>query len=164
MTQYTPQHRSQTPKIISLLRLTISLQVYGGGVSFVVHPYMWSSSPFLGSSSISTDCTSIARLSAIFTNCTFSGGRALSRTMSGFFYAFHMYCCCIHVFAHFFTFVADNGPIAGEAGTLVAASGSDVSVLATATRARDTHAGDWRRICCCGGYLYHEQPRPIRFL
>jgi hypothetical protein len=73
-------------------------------VSFVVHPYIWSSSPVLGSSSISTDVTSIARLSAIFTNCTFSGDRALSRTMSGFFYAFHMYCClhpCICTFFHF---------------------------------------------------------------
>jgi hypothetical protein len=64
------------------LRLTAVLQVYGGGVSFVVHPYVWSSSSFRGGSSASAGSTIVTGLSAIFVDCNFSGGTVSTRTIS----------------------------------------------------------------------------------
>ena len=64
------------------LRLTAVLQVYGGGVSFVVHPYVWSSSSFNGGSSASAGRTIVTGLSAVFLDCNFSGGTVSTRTIS----------------------------------------------------------------------------------
>jgi hypothetical protein len=63
--------------------LTAEPQVYGGGVAFIVHPYVWSSSSFFGSSSSSAGSTIVSRLSANFSNCSFSGCAAWTRTISG---------------------------------------------------------------------------------
>ena len=64
------------------LRLTAVLQVYGGGVSFVVHPYVWSSSTYRGGSSASAGSTIVTGLSIIFIDCNFSGGTVSTRTIS----------------------------------------------------------------------------------
>ena len=64
------------------LRLTAVLQVYGGGVSFVVHPYVWSSSSFNGGSTASAGSTTITGLSVIFVDCNFSGATVSTRTIS----------------------------------------------------------------------------------
>ena len=64
------------------LRLTDVLQVYGGGVSFVVHPYVWSSSLFNGGSSASARSTIVSGLSVIFVDCNFSGATVSTRTIS----------------------------------------------------------------------------------
>jgi hypothetical protein len=64
------------------LRLTAVLQVYGGGVSFVVHPYVWSSSSYGGGSSASAGSTIVTGLSVIFVDCNFSGGTVSTRTIS----------------------------------------------------------------------------------
>ncbi len=64
------------------LRLTAVLQVYGGGVSFVVHPYVWSSSSFNGGSSASAGSTAVSGLSVIFVDCNFSGATVSTRTIS----------------------------------------------------------------------------------
>ena len=58
------------------------LQVYGGGVSFVVHPYVWSSGLFNGGSSASARSTIVSGLSVIFVDCNFSGGTVSTRTIS----------------------------------------------------------------------------------
>ena len=64
------------------LRLTAVLQVYGGGVSFVVHPYVWSSSSYFGESSASAGSTTVSGLSVIFIDCNFSGATVSTRTIS----------------------------------------------------------------------------------
>ena len=64
------------------LRLTAVLQVYGGGVSFVVHPYVWSSSTYRGESTASAGSTAVTGLSVIFVDCNFSGGTVSTRTIS----------------------------------------------------------------------------------
>jgi hypothetical protein len=63
-------------------RLTAALQVYGGGVSFVVHPYVWSSSSYRDGSSASAGSTIVTGLSIIFIDCNFSGGTVSTRTIS----------------------------------------------------------------------------------
>jgi hypothetical protein len=55
--------------------------VYGGGVSFVVHPYVWSSSSFRGGSSASAGSTIVTGLLAVFLDCNFSGGTVSTRTI-----------------------------------------------------------------------------------
>ena len=65
------------------LRLTAALQGYGGGVSFVVHPYVWSSSSFNAGSSASAGNTTVTGLSVIFVDCNFSGATVSTRTISG---------------------------------------------------------------------------------
>jgi hypothetical protein len=64
------------------------LQVYGGGVAFVVHPYVWSSSSSRGGSSASAGSTIVKGLSAIFHDCNFSGASVSTLTISGPTYAF----------------------------------------------------------------------------
>jgi hypothetical protein len=75
--------------------LTAVPQVYGGGVSFVVHPYLWSSNSFDGNSSASAGDTSVSGLSAIFSNCHFIGCSVSSRSISGMNVAYHQ-----HAFLH----------------------------------------------------------------
>jgi hypothetical protein len=58
------------------------LQVYGGGVSFVVHPYVWSSSSYLTGSSASAGSTTVTGLSVIFVDCNFSGATVSTGTIS----------------------------------------------------------------------------------
>ena len=65
------------------LRLIDVLQVYGGGVSFVIHPYVWSSSSFNGGSLASAGSTTVTGLSVIFVDCNFSGATVSTRTISG---------------------------------------------------------------------------------
>jgi hypothetical protein len=62
------------------LRLTAVLQVYGGGVSFVVHPYVWSSNFFRGKSSTSAGSTNVTGLSAVIRDCNFSGDKGSAYT------------------------------------------------------------------------------------
>ena len=67
------------------LRLTAVLQVYGGGVSVVVHPYVWSSSSYRGASSASSasaGSTTVTGLSVIFVDCNFSGATVSTSTIS----------------------------------------------------------------------------------
>jgi hypothetical protein len=64
------------------LRLTAVLQVYGGGVSFVVHPYVWSSSTYRGGSTASAGSTTVTGFSVIFMDCNFSNGTVSTRTIS----------------------------------------------------------------------------------
>jgi hypothetical protein len=64
------------------LQLNAVLQVYGGGVSFVVHPYVWSSNSFNGGSSASAGRTIVTGLSAVFLDCNFSGSIVSTRTIS----------------------------------------------------------------------------------
>ncbi len=74
------------------LRLTAVLQVYGGGVAFVIHPYVWSSSSFNGGSSASAGRTIVTGLSAVFIDCNFSGGTVSTRTISALTHAFSIFC------------------------------------------------------------------------
>ncbi len=72
-------------KIISLymqntLPLTSGPQVYGGGVTFVVQPYLWSSSSSYGDASTSAGDTIASGLLAVFIDCNFSGSRSSSHT------------------------------------------------------------------------------------
>jgi hypothetical protein len=62
--------------------------VYGGGVAFVVHPYVWSSSSFRGGSSASAGSTIVTGLSAVFLDCNFSGASVSTLTISGPTYVF----------------------------------------------------------------------------
>jgi lysozyme family protein len=64
-----------------VLRLIAAPQVYGGGVSVVVHPYLWSASSFYGSSTASAGSTIVSGLSALFSDCFFANSRA--QTQSG---------------------------------------------------------------------------------
>ena len=64
------------------LRLIDVLQVYGGGVSFVVHAYVWSSSSYRVASSASAGSTTVTWLSVIFVDCNFSGATVSTRTIS----------------------------------------------------------------------------------
>jgi hypothetical protein len=63
-------------------RLTAVLQVYGGGVSVVVHPYVWSSSSYRGGSSASAGSTIVTGLYVIFVDCNFFGAAVSTRTIS----------------------------------------------------------------------------------
>ncbi len=80
------------------LRLTAVLQVYGGGVSFVVHPYVWSSSTYRGGSSASAGSTTVTGLSVIFVGCNFSGATVSTSTISAptrvFINVFCLQCHC----------------------------------------------------------------------
>ena len=70
------------------LRLTAVSQVYGGGVSFVVHPYVWSSNSIYGGSSAYAGSTIVTGISAVLVDCNFSGGAASTRTISAPTHAF----------------------------------------------------------------------------
>ena len=74
------------------LRLTAVLQVYGGGVSFVVHPYVWSSSSYQGGSTASAGSTTVTGLSVIFIYCNYFGATVSTRTISAPTHAFSMFC------------------------------------------------------------------------
>jgi hypothetical protein len=63
-------------------RLTAALQVYGGGVSVVVHPYVWSSSSYRGGSSASSGSTIVTGLYVIFVDCNLFGATVSTRTIS----------------------------------------------------------------------------------
>jgi hypothetical protein len=65
------------------LRFTAALQVYGGAVAFIIHPYVWSFSSFNGGSATSAGNTIVSGLSAVFTDCIFSGNKASTRTIGG---------------------------------------------------------------------------------
>jgi hypothetical protein len=71
------------------LRLTAVLQVYGGGVSVVVHPYVWSSSSYRGGSSASAGSTIVTGLYVIFVDCYFFGATVATRTISA---PTHVFC------------------------------------------------------------------------
>jgi hypothetical protein len=64
-------------------QLTAAPQVYGGGVSFVVHPHVWSSNSFNAQSSASAGDTIVSELSSVFKNCRFVGCSASSSTTRG---------------------------------------------------------------------------------
>ena len=64
------------------LRLIDVLQVYGGGVSFVVHAYVWSSSSYRGGSSASSGSTIVTGLYVIFVDCNLFGATVSTRTIS----------------------------------------------------------------------------------
>ncbi len=63
-------------------RLIAVLQVYGGGVSVVVHPNVWSSSSYRGGSSASAGSTIVTGLYVIFVDCNFFGATVATRTIS----------------------------------------------------------------------------------
>jgi hypothetical protein len=62
------------------LRLIAAPQVYGGGVSFVIHPYLWSVSSFYGLSTASAGSTIVSGLSVLFTDFVFVNSRAETRS------------------------------------------------------------------------------------
>jgi hypothetical protein len=70
-------------------RLTAVAQVYGGGVSFVVHPHLWSVNSFDGSSSAFARDTIVSGLSAVFSKCNFTSCSATSLNASGTYVAFY---------------------------------------------------------------------------
>ena len=76
--------------------LIATLQVYGGGVAFVVHPYVWSSNSFDGASSTSSGDTVVSGLSAVFVDCNFSGSSATTRSIGRFCVAHYVHCCCLN--------------------------------------------------------------------
>ena len=104
------------------LRLTAVLQVYGGGVSFVVSPRVWSSSAFRGGSSTSAGSTTVTGLSAVFLDCNFSGSGVSTHSISG------RPSCLLFVFTVFALVLQSHshGCFATGEGTRVSASGSDV--------------------------------------
>ncbi len=51
-------------------------------MSFVVHPYVWSSSSYQGGSTASAGSTAVTGLSVIFVDCNFSGATVSTRTIS----------------------------------------------------------------------------------
>jgi hypothetical protein len=55
-------------------------QVYGGGLSFVIHPYIWSANSFYGLSTASAGNTIVSGLLAIFNKSLFSNSRAETRS------------------------------------------------------------------------------------
>jgi hypothetical protein len=78
-------------------QLTAAHQVYGGGVSFVVHPHLWSSNSFNAQSSASAGDTIVSELSAVFINCRFVGCHAASRTTRGTGVALHRLFPLVHL-------------------------------------------------------------------
>jgi hypothetical protein len=75
------------------LRLIAAPQVYGGGVSFVIHPYLWSESSFFGLSTASAGSTIVSGLSALFSDCVFANSSA--RTRSGGEFTLRVSCCLV---------------------------------------------------------------------
>lgn len=73
--------KSDRRRVQNTARLTFAPQVYGGGVAFVVQPYVWSSNSFVSSSITKARDTVVSGLSAVFLNCSFSGSKALTRTI-----------------------------------------------------------------------------------
>jgi hypothetical protein len=77
--------------------------VYGGGVSFVVSPHVWSSSAFRGESSTSAGSAIVAGLSAVFFDCNFSGSAVSTHSISGpailfaFLFSLFLRLFCIHI-------------------------------------------------------------------
>jgi hypothetical protein len=51
-------------------------------VSFAVHPYVWSSNSFNGRSSVLAGETIVSAISAVFSDCNFSGSTAKTLTTS----------------------------------------------------------------------------------
>ena len=65
------------------LRVTSFPQVYGGGVSVVVQPYIWSLSSGYADVSTSAGDTIASGILIIFIDCNFSGSISSTRTKSG---------------------------------------------------------------------------------
>jgi hypothetical protein len=76
-------------------RLTAVPQVYGGGVSFVVHPHLWSLNSFNGASSASAGDTIVSELSAVFSNCNFTSCSAASITNRSAYGAYYQLCALL---------------------------------------------------------------------
>jgi hypothetical protein len=74
---------SYVDNVHNSLLITAVSQVYGGSVSFVVHPYVWSSSSFNGGSSSSAGSTIVSQLSAIFLDCNFFGSTVSTYVIGG---------------------------------------------------------------------------------
>jgi hypothetical protein len=72
------------------------VHVSGGGVAFIVHPFIWSMSSFWGSSLSLAGATIVSRLSAIFIESYFSGCAASSRTISVLNLTFILQLSTIH--------------------------------------------------------------------
>ncbi len=75
--------KSDRRRVQHTARLTFGQQVYGGGVAFIVQPYVWSSVLSLYDAAYKTEAgdTVVSGLSAVFINCSFSGSTALTRTI-----------------------------------------------------------------------------------
>ena len=76
--------KSDCRRVQNTARLTFAPQVYGGGVAFVVQPYVWSylsSNPYIRPSITEAGDTVVSGISAVFFNCSFSGSTALTRTI-----------------------------------------------------------------------------------
>ena len=70
------QYRLSLPLVLHdlHLRLTLGMQLYGGGVSLVVGAYVWSLSAY-GSGSMSyAGATIVSELSAVLNNCRINDG------------------------------------------------------------------------------------------
>ncbi len=90
-------------------------------MSFVVHPYVWSSNSFNGESSTSAGSNTVTRLSAVFLDCDFSGNSVSTHSISGptlVCFVFPVLTLAFNLYSHG-CFV-----IGGDAR--VSASGSDV--------------------------------------
>ena len=68
-------------RVQNTARLIFAPQVYGGGVAFVVQPYLRNSNVFSGQSIAKAGDTVVSGLSAVFFNCSFSGSTAMTRTI-----------------------------------------------------------------------------------
>ncbi len=90
-------------------------------MSFVVHPYVWSSNSFNGESSTSAGSSTVTRLSAVFLDCDFSGNSVSTHSISGLilvFFVFPVLALVLNLYSH--------GCCAIGGGARVSASGSDV--------------------------------------
>ncbi len=61
-------------------------------MSFIVHPYLFSSNSFQGGSSTSAGNTIVSGLSAVFVDCIFSGSIARTRTIGALNVMFDLIC------------------------------------------------------------------------
>jgi hypothetical protein len=73
-------------------------QVYGGGISFVIHPQVSSSSFFKGQSDTAVGSVNVSELSAVFRNCNFDRIAVSTRTINGeiTLYIFVQFFFCSH--------------------------------------------------------------------
>jgi len=65
------------------MRLTLGIQVYGGGVSLVVGAYVRTSSAFDGGSTSFAGVTVVSGLSVVLGKCRIDGSSASTSTSSG---------------------------------------------------------------------------------
>ena len=65
------------------MRLSLGIQVYGGGISLVIGTYVWSSSANFGGSTSSAGATIVSELSAVLSNCRIEGSSASTSTIGG---------------------------------------------------------------------------------